>query len=149
LHDDVTLHGSADALIAMDHVLLSTVEILGLLRARHKCAVYAPDFETRTHVASALDLPEARDAVVVAGSPLGKSDFVASFAQERTEAVEDLVDKFAELSLRRQDRILLLRESWSALPRWERTESRWTKVCPSQRSPFRWWRTPSLAQPYC
>jgi hypothetical protein len=29
--------------------------------------------------------------VVVAGSPVGKSDLFASFAQESTEAVEDLV----------------------------------------------------------
>jgi hypothetical protein len=47
-------------------------------------------------VASVLDLPEACDGVVVAGSPVGKSDFVASFAQESTEAVEDLVDKLAQ-----------------------------------------------------
>jgi hypothetical protein len=96
--------------ISLGH-FLSTAETLGLSRSRHTCVVYAPDFVTRTRVASALDLPENRNGVVVAGSPVGKSDFVASFVQERTEAVEDLVDKLADLPLRHQDRFALLRKS--------------------------------------
>jgi hypothetical protein len=76
LHDDVTLHGRVDALVTMDRVLRSSSEALGLSRARHKCAVYSPDPATRSRAARALDLPEARDGVVVAGSPVGTSSFV-------------------------------------------------------------------------
>jgi hypothetical protein len=49
--------------------------------------------------------------MVVADLPVGKSDFVASFAQGSTEAVEDLVEKLAVLPLRDQERIALLRKS--------------------------------------
>jgi hypothetical protein len=95
-------------------------------------------------VASALNCPEARDGVVVVGSAVGKATFVASFAKERTKAVEDLVDKLAELPLRHQDRFVLLGKSmvpW--LVHLVRTaplgaETRWTKKWPSQRSLFRW-----------
>jgi hypothetical protein len=56
-------------------------------------------------------LPEAHDGVVVAGSPVGTSDFVASFTQERTEAVADMVDQSVELPLEHQDRFALMRKS--------------------------------------
>jgi hypothetical protein len=74
----------------MDRLLICEAEAIGRSRARQKCAVCVPDSATRTRVASALDLPEDCDGVVVAGSPVGNSDFVDSFAQEHTEAVEDL-----------------------------------------------------------
>jgi hypothetical protein len=95
----------------MDRVLLSTEEALGLLRAHLNCAVYAPNSVTRAHTTRALDLPEAHDGVVVAGSPVGTSEFAASFAQERTKGVAHLVNELAELPLRHQDRFVPLRKS--------------------------------------
>ena len=105
--DDGTIICPSESVKDVLEFIADFTPTLGLVMNRQKCYVYAPTFQPEWH-----DLPpeiqKSTEGIVVLGTPVGKHEYIAAFAEEKADQLIAAIDLLPEIN-NKQSELLLVR----------------------------------------
>ena len=105
--DDGTIICPSESVKDVLEFIADFTPTLGLVMNRQKCYVYAPTFQPEWD-----DLPpeiqKSTEGIVILGTPVGKHEYIAAFAEEKVDQLIEAIDLLPEIN-NKQSELLLVR----------------------------------------
>jgi hypothetical protein len=109
--DDVHILGLAPAAEEAFTTLIEQGQERGLTPSLHNCTAFSVTSSASQAVAASLSIQHATHGVVACGTPIGCTEYVQAFVQEKAQQATTLIDKLAHLPVSSQTKWILLHRS--------------------------------------